>query len=155
MHNMLNPMPNDKSGHIATGAPTDTPLAPSNPRPARRARGFTLIELIVVMSVIALLLTIAVPRYFSSLDNARVNVQRQNIAAIRDAIDKFFGDQGRYPNSLAELVDRRYLRTLPLDPVSESSEWTVIAPQDTTLGSVYDVRPPPAPPNSAGGGSRS
>ncbi len=118
-------------------------FASSNVHAARRARrGFTLIELVVVMSVIALLLTLAVPRYFQSLDNARANVQRQNVAAIRDAIDKFFGDQGRYPATLTELVDKRYLRSLPLDPVSESSEWIAIPPQDSTQGAVYDVRPP-------------
>lgn len=120
----------------------------------RRVCGFTLIELVVVMSLIALLLTLALPRYFHALDQARLNVQRQNLAAIREAIDKFFGDQGRYPNQLAELVERRYLRALPLDPVSESSEWVVVAPLDPSLGSVYDVRPPvvpadPAPPAGA------
>ena len=98
------------------------------------------------MSVIALLLTLAVPRYFQSLDNARINVQRQNVAAIREAIDKFYGDQGRYPNALSELVEKRYMRAVPLDPISESSDWIVIAPQDTTLGAVYDVRPPPVAP---------
>lgn len=130
------------------------PIASHNAIPARaavhrgaaRTRGFTLIELVVVMSVIAVLLTLAVPRYFQSIDNAKVNVQKQNVATIRDAIDKFYGDQGRYPNNLPELVDKRYLRALPVDPVSESSEWIVIAPQDSTQGAVYDVRPPPAPP---------
>ncbi len=56
------------------------------------------------------------PRYFSVLDNGRLNVQRQNVATIRDAIDKFFGDQGKYPDSLDELVSKRYLRQVPLDP---------------------------------------
>ncbi len=108
----------------------------------RTGRGFTLIELVVVMSVIALLLTLAVPRYFHALDNARINVQRQNAAAIREAIDKFFGDQGRYPGTLSELVEKRYLRALPVDPISESNEWIVIAPLDSAQGAVYDVRPP-------------
>jgi general secretion pathway protein G len=115
------------------------------PSRAPAARGFTLIELVVVMSVIALLLTLAVPRYFHTLDNARLNVQRQNQAAIREAIDKFFGDQGRYPAQLGELVERRYLRVLPLDPISESGEWIVVAPLDPALGAVYDVRPPALP----------
>lgn len=118
--------------------PESTALRPSG---AAR-RGFTLIELVIVMSVIALLLTLALPRYFQSLDNARVNVQRQNIAAIREAIDKYFGDQGRYPDSLNDLVDRRYLRALPVDPVSETSQWIVIAPKDSAQGAVYDVRAP-------------
>ena len=113
-------------------------------QPCRRARagGFTLIEMLVVMTIIALLLTLAVPRYFHSLDYGRANVQRQNVATLRDAIDKFYGDLGRYPDSLDELVVKRYLRQVPVDPVSETSNWVVIAPLDTTLGNVFDVQPP-------------
>jgi general secretion pathway protein G len=109
-----------------------------------RQRGFTLIEMLVVMTLIALLLTLAVPRYFSTLDNGRINVQRQNLAAMRDAIDKFFGDQGKYPETLDELVAKRYLRAVPIDPLSEAADWVVVAPQDPTLGAVYDVQPAPA-----------
>ena len=117
---------------------------PATPRwAATRARGFTLIEMLVVMTLIALLLTLAVPHYFHSLDNGRLNVQRQNVATMRDAIDKFYGDLGRYPDTLDELVTKRYLRQIPLDPVSETPNWVVIAPQDTTLGNVYDIQPPP------------
>jgi general secretion pathway protein G len=135
----------------------NAPMRTPQPWPVRSrqraGRGFTLIELVVVMSVIALLLTLAVPRYFHALDNARINVQRQNAAAIREAIDKFFGDQGRYPGTLAELVEKRYLRALPVDPISESNEWIVIAPLDSAQGAVYDVRPPaPLGPTSAPGG---
>ena len=105
------------------------------------AHGFTLIEMLVVMTLIALLLTLAVPRYFRSLDYGRANVQRQNVATIRDAIDKFYGDLGRYPDTLDELVAKRYLRHVPVDPVSETANWTLIAPEDTTLGNVFDVQP--------------
>ena len=115
---------------------------PSNSPPARRIRGFTLIEMLVVMTIIALLLTLAVPRYFHSLDYGRTTVQKQNVATIRDAIDKFYGDLGRYPDTLDELVTKRYLRHVPVDPISETSNWVVIAPEDTTLGNVFDVQPP-------------
>jgi general secretion pathway protein G len=117
-------------------------------RPQRR-RGFTLIEMLVVMTLIALLLTLAIPRYFTALDNGRLNVQRQNVATIRDAIDKFFGDQGKYPETLDELVAKRYLRQVPIDPLSEAANWVVIAPQDPTLGAVYDVQPAPRPERAA------
>ena len=108
-----------------------------------RLDGFTLLEMLVVMTLIALLLTLALPRYFHALDFGRANVQKQNVATIRDAIDKFHGDLGRYPDTLDELVTRRYLRQVPVDPVSSTSNWVVIAPQDTTEGNVYDIQPPP------------
>jgi len=106
----------------------------------RTANGFTLIELMVVTATIALLLTLAIPRYFHAIDNGKINVQRQNIATIRDAIDKFYGDQARYPETLDELVQARYLRSIPVDPLTEAPNWIVIAPQDPTQGAVFDVR---------------
>ena len=103
-------------------------------------RGFTLIELTIVLALIALLLTIAVPRYFHSVENGKLNVQRQNLAAIRDALDKFHGDQGKYPDELQDLVTKKYLRSIPVDPVTQLPNWTVIPPEDDTQGRVYDVR---------------
>jgi general secretion pathway protein G len=97
--------------------------------------------MLVVMTLIATLLTLAVPRYFKALDSARVHVQQQNQATLRDAIDKFYGDQGHYPDALADLVSKRYLRQIPLDPVSESDTWTLVPPQDASLGRIYDVLP--------------
>jgi general secretion pathway protein G len=102
--------------------------------------GFTLIELVIVMATIGLLLTLAVPRYFQTIENGKINVQRQNIATIRDAIDKFYGDQTRYPETLDELVRLKYLRAIPVDPLTQSRDWVPVPPQDPTLGGVYDVR---------------
>ena len=120
-------------------------------RPAKRClpraairRGFTLIEMLVVMTLVAMLLTLAVPRFFGSLDSGRVVVQQQNVATIRDAIDKFSADIGRYPESLDELVSRHYLRQVPVDPVSESAIWAIIPPADPAQGNVYDIAPIPA-----------
>ena len=81
-------------------------------------RGFTLIELMVVMAVIALLVTIVAPRYLMQTDRAREAVLRNNLKETRDAIDKFYTDLGRYPQNLKELVDARYLKMLPIDPIS-------------------------------------
>ena len=103
-------------------------------------RGFTLIELLVVMAIIATLLTIASPRYFAHLDRAREAALRETLFVVRDAIDKFHADTGRYPAELDELVARRYLRKLPVDPVSESSEsWTIVPPPGELAG-VSDLR---------------
>lgn len=112
-------------------------------RASRPHCGFTLIEMLVVMTLIALLLTLAVPRYFTALENGRTRVQQQNLATLRDAIDKFNADLGRYPESLDELVVKRYLRHIPLDPVTEAADWEVIAPADPETGAVYDVQPAP------------
>jgi general secretion pathway protein G len=83
-------------------------------RPRLRGQGFTLIELLVVLSIIALLLTLAVPRYFNSIDVAKEAVLRENLHLVRETIDKFYADKGRYPESLDELVSEKYLRSLPL-----------------------------------------
>ena len=111
---------------------------------AARHRGFTLIELVLVMALIALLLTLAVPRYFRSIEQGKQKVQLQNIAVMRDAIDKFSGDLGRYPDTLQELVDKRYLREVPLDPVTEQPDWIVVPPPVTATQTgqtgVFDVK---------------
>ena len=113
-------------------------------RPVRKrglTPGFTLIELLVVMAVVALLLTLALPRYFQSIDVSKETVLVENLRVARDSIDKFYSDTGRYPESLEELVEKKYLRSLPYDPVAESSErWVIAAPPSDLKGSVYDLR---------------
>ncbi|MBV8501055.1 MAG: prepilin-type N-terminal cleavage/methylation domain-containing protein [Paucibacter sp.] len=108
----------------------------------RRCSGFTLIELLVVMAIVALLASLAAPRYFKSLDKAKETALHSSLAVMRDAIDHFAADKGRYPESLDELVNARYLREIPEDPLLETREqWMILAPpSDATLrGSVYDV----------------
>jgi general secretion pathway protein G len=107
----------------------------------RIKRGFTLIELMVVMAIIALLLSLAMPRYFNHLESSRETILKEDLAVMRDAIDKFHGDRDRYPDSLDELVSARYLRALPVDPITERSDtWQVVAPSDGEAGAMYDIR---------------
>lgn len=103
--------------------------------------GFTLIELLVVMAIIATLLTIAVPRYFGSLDRSKEAVLKENLYQIRDAISKYYADKGKYPESLDSIVADRYLRKVPVDPITESAAtWVAVAPEDPQKGGVYDVK---------------
>ena len=105
-----------------------------------RQRGFTLIELLVVLAALALLLGLAVPRYVDHVQRAREVVLRQNLATLRDAIDKFRADQGRYPGDLAELAARRDLRQVPVDPLTERTDtWTLVNPAAGEDGKVFDV----------------
>ena len=107
----------------------------------QRPDGFTLIELLVVMAVIATLLSIVAPRYFNSIDRSREAVLRQNLSIMRDAIDKFYSDTGKYPLSLNQLVEERYIRAVPIDPMTESSQtWIEVPPTDPEIEGMYDVR---------------
>lgn len=105
-----------------------------------RCPGFTLIELLVVMSIIAVLLTIAVPRYFHTLDRSRETVLRQDLSVLREAIDKHFGDYGQYPDSLTALVERRYIRAVPVDPFTRSADgWQMVVSEDADHPGIRDV----------------
>jgi general secretion pathway protein G len=117
--------------------------------------GFTLIELLVVLAIVSTLLTLAVPRYFSSLQKSKEVVMRENLWIMRDALDKYFGDVGRYPDQLQDLATKKYLRAIPIDPLTETSTtWRVIPPDDPEKGGVYDVKSG-AEGTTAGGGSYS
>lgn len=107
----------------------------------RNRAGFTLIELLVALAIIALLLSLAVPRYFGSLTRAEEAVLKENLASIRDALDKHFADTGKYPGSLEDLVTKKYLRSVPTDPMTQSSAtWVVVPPAQPGQGAVYDVK---------------
>ncbi len=106
-----------------------------------RGWGFTLIELLTVMAIIALLLALALPRYFGHIEKSREVILKQDLAAMRDAIDKFHGDKGRYPESLNELVDSHYLRSVPVDPITETpNAWITVSPTSDEAGTVYDIK---------------
>lgn len=109
--------------------------------PRSIAAGFTLIELLVVLAIVSTLLLLVVPRYFNKLDESREVVLRDNLRTTREVLDKFYGDNGRYPETLEELVDKRYLRGLPVDPITESTAtWQLVPVPEGYKGTVYDIR---------------
>jgi general secretion pathway protein G len=116
-----------------------------------KRRGFTLIELLVVLAIVALLLTLAVPRYFPTIDAAKETILADNLRNVREVIDQYYADRGRYPDSLDQLVEKKYLRSLPVDPITDStSTWILVPPEDATKGNLYGIRSG-APGNSRSG----
>ena len=108
-------------------------------------QGFTLIELLVVLAILATLLTIAVPKYFGSVDKAKEASLKQNLLILRDALDKYHTDKGEYPSSLAALAEGKYIRFIPEDPITQSKEtWVLIEPpagdEEEQSKLIYDVR---------------
>jgi general secretion pathway protein G len=107
----------------------------------KRKAGFTLIELLVVLAILGMLLTIVAPRYFNSVDKASEAVLKENLYQLRDTLDKFYADQGRYPENLDELVSKRYLRRVPTDPITQSNQtWKLIKATEAQGGGVVDVK---------------
>ena len=102
--------------------------------------GFTLIEILIVMAIVAMLITLAVPRYFGSLEKSKETVLRETLATTRDALDKYYADNGKYPDSLDALVSKKYLRSIPFDPVTDSNAtWAIIPSDDVEKGLVADI----------------
>ncbi|HVY07905.1 MAG TPA: type II secretion system protein G [Burkholderiales bacterium] len=94
-----------------------------------------------MLAILALLLGVAVPRYFGSLERSKETVLKENLFQVRESLDRYFSDTGRYPDRLEDLVARRYLRGAPMDPITGSTTtWIVVAPHDLDKGSVYDIR---------------
>ncbi len=117
-------------------APCPLPLATL---PLAPKKGFTLVELLVVLSIIALLLSLAAPRYFKHVDRSREVVLRENLATLRDALDQYHADKGHWPDTLETLATDHYLRALPVDPVTTRTDtWTTVAGDEGT--GVRDVK---------------
>jgi general secretion pathway protein G len=107
----------------------------------RTNAAFTLIELLVVLAIVALLLTLAMPRFFPSVDSARETILADNLRNTRAVIEQYHADTGRYPDSLEQLVEKKYLRNVPVDPVTGSSDtWVVVPPEDIAEGAVYSIK---------------
>lgn len=138
---------------IAGGNGPVRPSGESRSRDLGRSNGFTLIELLVVMAIVAMLLTLAIPKYFQSIETAKEAVLREDLRVMRETIDKYYGDTGHYPDSLTQLVDKKYLRAIPFDPIAgPTAEWKILPPDDPDQGKVYDVKS--AAPGSDRNGAR-
>ena len=107
----------------------------------RRNKGFTLVELMVVLTIIALLLSVVVPDYIGRTKRAEEAVLKENLAVMRDALDKHYADAGKYPSNIHDLVAKRYLRNIPADPFTQSpTTWVPVPPSNPQQGGVFDVR---------------
>ena len=102
-------------------------------------KGFTFIELMVVLAIISLLLSVALPRYFSGLERSQEAVLKEDLFRMREAIDHFYTDKGHYPDSMSALVDQRYLRSIPVDPVTKSDKTWIVKGLPDSPTVVYDI----------------
>jgi general secretion pathway protein G len=113
-------------------------------RRARGERGFTLLELITVISIIAILTAIALPNYKTAIIQSKEAVLREDLFQFRDRIDQYYADKGRYPESLEALLEQGYLRRIPVDPMTGSTDWELVPaeadPDDPDSSGIYDVR---------------
>jgi general secretion pathway protein G len=103
--------------------------------------GFTLIEILVVLAIIAVLLSLVTPKYFNSIERSKETILKQDLLVMREAIDKFYSDRNMYPETLEELVQLKYLRAIPEDPITETTAtWILIPPADMdSKGNIYDI----------------
>jgi general secretion pathway protein G len=107
-------------------------------------RGFSLLELMIAMFILVILLSVALPTYQRSVQHAKETVLKENLWQMRKAIDQYASDKGKYPQSLNDLVEGKYLREMPVDPMLEKAEWKEIMgedPMDPDAGEVLkDVK---------------
>lgn len=123
----------------------ERPTTPGEAEPRRAARGFTLLELIVVVAIIGILAGIALPNFKNAIVQAKEATLKENLFRLRDVIDQYYVDKGQYPPSLETLVEAGYLRKVPKDPVAGSTEWELVYSETdpdrpNEQPGVYDVK---------------
>lgn len=107
------------------------------------SRGFTLIELMIVLSIMGILITIAQPSLKRSITKAQEAVLKEDLFQMREAIDQYYADNAKYPDQLTDLINtdhsKSYLRAIPLDPFTKAADWITVAPAEVSEGAVFDV----------------
>lgn len=94
------------------------------------SRGFTLLELMIAMFIVIILLSVALPTYQRSVQYAKETVLKENLWQMRKAIDQYASDKGKYPPSIESLIEGKYLREMPIDPILEAAEWESVMGED-------------------------
>ena len=115
-------------------------------RKTNRQKGFTILELMIAMFILIILISVALPTYQRSIQHARETVLKENLFQMRRAIDQYTADKGKLPESLDKLIEDKYLREKPVDPITEKAEWEEVPgenldPNDSGsgIGSVKSV----------------
>ncbi len=105
----------------------------------KKKEGYTLIELMIVLTIIGILVSMAQPNFQKAVIRARETSLRRTLFVLRDVIDQYYADHGKYPDSLDSLVEEHYIRAVPKDPFTRSNKTWVIVPPEDEKGQVYDV----------------
>jgi general secretion pathway protein G len=107
----------------------------------RLTTGFTLIEILVVLTIIAIMMSLVAPRYFNSIDRSKEKVLQHDLIVMREAIDMYVSDRNIYPDTLQDLVDGKYLRAIPVDPITDRADTWIFTPPkgDEFEGKMADI----------------
>lgn len=106
----------------------------------RNQKGFTIIEMLTVIAIIGILASIAAPSFQRSVIRAKEASLRNSLFVLRDVIDQYYADHGEYPDTLETLTEKKYIRTVPSDPFTRSSDtWILIPPDGEELTGIYDI----------------